>query len=292
MSIETALQEFLLSTIADGLRQSTTDWYRWLLTRFVNEHAGRALASITAHDMRLYLQALRGHYSSADTQADHARALHRFWKWAAAEYDIRNPMRNISYPRQPAQKAPKAASLEDMLLMFHAAALGRDVERNQAILAFALDTGARSQGIRELTVGALDMEHRTAVVTEKGGKTRALPFTKVTAALLLRWIDVRQDVPTLFYSTDTLEPLTRSGLYQLFRRLARRAGVQGRFNPHSFRHALTMAYIKAGGDPVTLARILGHESVDTLARYYAVFTSEEIAAAHEKYSPAKKLEEM
>lgn len=291
MNLQTALTEFLLSTEADGLSRNTTVWYQSLLTRFVTAHAGRALADITAHDVRLYLQALRQHYSSADTICDHARALHRFWRWCSAEYELKNPMRNISYPKMPAQKAPKAASLDDVLLMFHAAANGRDIERNQAILAFALDTGARSQGIRELTVQALDMERRTAVVTEKGNKTRALPFTKVTAALLLRWLEVRQDVPTLFYSTDTLEPLTASGLYQLFRRLARRAGVQGRFNPHSFRHALTLAYIKAGGDAVTLARILGHESVDTLARYYAVFTSEEIAAAHEKYSPARRLEE-
>lgn len=253
--------------------------------------ADTLVKDISPHDVRQYLSRLRQHYTSPDTISDHIRALHRFWKWTAGEYDLVNPMRTIAYPKPPKANLPKAVSLDDIIAMFRAADTGLMAERDQAILAFAFDTGARNEGIRSLKMADLDIVRHTAIITEKGRKTRSVVFTKVTAALLLRWLEARQyqEVATVFYSTDTLEPLTRSGLYQLFARLARRAGVTGKFNPHSFRHALTIQYIKAGGDPVTLARILGHESVDTLARWYAVFTNEEIAAAHERYSPLPRV---
>jgi integrase/recombinase XerD len=127
-------------------------------------------------------------------------------------------------------------------------------------------------------------------VTEKGSKTRAVTFTEVTAALLAAWLDIRQkEVKEVFYNLDTLEPLTRNGLYQALRRMARRAGITGRFNPHSFRHAFAREYIKAGGDIVTLSMLMGHRETSTTARHYLIFSNREVIEAHEKYSPAKLL---
>jgi integrase/recombinase XerD len=133
------------------------------------------------------------------------------------------------------------------------------------------------------------MERRKAIVVEKGSKTRTVPFTKVTAALLQRWLDRRQDIETLFYNINTWEPLLPNGLLQLFKRLGRRAQVKGYSNPHSFRHVFGKEYVKAGGYLITLAHIMGHESIDTTANFYAIFTNDEIAEAHEKYSPVKQL---
>lgn len=88
-SLESALQEFLLACQADGLADSTVDWYRSLLGAFVRAHSGQSLNEIEAHTLRVYLVNLRQQYSSDHTRNDHARALHKFWRWAAAEYDQR-----------------------------------------------------------------------------------------------------------------------------------------------------------------------------------------------------------
>ncbi len=99
----------------------------------------------------------------------------------------------------------------------------------------------------------------------------------------------RHGVEVVFYNLETLQPLTRNGLYQVLRRMARRAGVKGRFNPHSLRHTFAREYIRAGGDLATLSKLLGHRDVSTTVSHYAVFTDREIAEKHEKYSPARKL---
>lgn len=287
ISIESAVAEFLLSCAAEGLADSTIRWYRSILGRYADRFKVVSADQMTPHEVRQYLVAMRNLEYSPDTVDDVTRALHRFWKWTALEYEVKNPMRSIRYPAQPKAKKPKAVSLDTVIAMFNAASTGLNPVRDRAIIAFALDTGCRAGGICTVLASDVDIAQRKAIVIEKGSKTRSVPFTKVTAALLQDWLDARAPADVLFYSSDTWEALRPNSLYLLFKRIAKRAGVKGRFNPHGFRHLFGKEYIKAGGDIVTLARIMGHDSVDTTADHYAIFTNDEIAEAHERFSPVK-----
>jgi integrase/recombinase XerD len=136
----------------------------------------------------------------------------------------------------------------------------------------------------------VDIERRRALVTEKGDKTRYVLFSSACAALLMRWIAVREAVIPFFHSMDTVEGLTVGGLRTILRNIARRAKVTGRVNPHSFRHAFAREYLRAGGDLATLSRLMGHRQTRTTVEYYTLFTETEIAAAHERYSPLTLLQ--
>lgn len=290
ISIESAVAEFLLNCEAEGLADSTIRWYRSITSRFAQHHQAMALADIGSHEIRLYLKNMRNGQYADESVDDHNRALHRFWNWTAQEYVILNPMRNIKRPKAIKVRTPKAVPLENIIAMFRAAEGGMNTVRDQAILAFALDTGCRAGGICGLKAADVDLQSRTATVTEKGNKTRVVPFSKVTAVLLARWMEERlEPAEAFFYSQYTWESLRPNSLYLLFRRLGSRAEVTGKVNPHGFRHTFSIEYIKAGGDLVTLSRILGHESVDTTAKYYGIFTNEEVKAAHERYSPIYKI---
>lgn len=290
-SLQKAFQEFLLACEADGLADSTIRGYRSLVLRYIRQSKADSIQDVTPHDMRAYMVSLRKAGYAAHSISDHNRALHRFWKWAGMEYNIPNPMRTIKYIQPPHTQQPRAVNLDDVIAMFRAAEAGLMVERDQAILAFALDTGARRGGLCTVRASDVDLARRTAFVTEKGAKTRAVVFTKVTGALLYRWMKIRQPVDVLFYSTDTWEAMKPNSMTLLFKRLAKRAGVKEKSSPHTFRHLFGKEYVKAGGDIATLARILGHEDVNTTIKHYAIFTSWEVAEAHEKFSPMKQLVE-
>ena len=293
MRLDQALEDFLLAARADGLAGSTLAWYGSVLGAFTRAHPGRRADSITARDCREYVAGLRdqgARYIGAPQKpeqagglspasiAGHVRALHRFWAWSAAEYSISNPMGGIRKPRQP-QPIPRGVDARDFVRLFEAAGDGPQGARNRALLAMLADTGCRLGGLASLERRGIDLERRRVLVTEKGGKPRRVTMSSYAAGLLGRWLTIQGDRPGPVFG------LTESGIYQVITRLKKRAGITGRVNPHAFRHNFARVYLQNGGNLVTLAGLLGHESITTTAAFYAVFSPDEVSEMHERYSP-------
>ena len=76
----------------------------------------------------------------------------------------------------------------------------------------------------------------------------------------------------------------------MLKRLKRKSGVKGPVNPHSFRHGFAREYLTNGGNLASLADTLGHSDVRVTWASYAVFTFDELKAAHARYSPVAQLE--
>ena len=51
-----------------------------------------------------------------------------------------------------------------------------------------------------------------------------------------------------------------------------------------FRHTYATNYLRNGGDPASLQRILGHSDISTTIRNYAHYVTKDLAEAHDKYS--------
>lgn len=289
MNVKSAIHEFILDGDIGGKATTTSEWYQNLLGRFAKLHGEKDIKEVDAPLLRAYLAEIKRSYTSTSTRSGHNRALHTFWHWVSVEYNINDPMRNIPRPPKPKIEG-KAAEPEDIQAMFAATRPDETGIRDRFILAFLLDTGCRSQGLRELEMRNIDTDERYAILTEKGSKTRSVVFSSHCRDLLLEWIAVREEaVPTVIYNINTLEPLTRSGLYRVLARLARKAGVKKNFSPHAFRHAFTIGYIRNGGDVVSCSNILGHNDISTTVKHYALMTNSEIKKAHDEYSPVKNL---
>lgn len=304
ITVEQAIAEFLIAGAADGLKATTLRWYESRLKSVAADFQGVNLDQVDVQAMRQYVISLRERpqrYQNApqrspidgglspDTVHGHLRALRRFFSWCAGEYGLEsNPMKRIKLPAL--KQEPKAIDLVDLRRLIAATANGVADLRNRALLIFLIDTGCRAAGALTLTLGNLDLDDRRAIVTEKGDKTRVVPFTIYTAALLWDWIAVRpRTAQTVFCSLHRGTPLTLSGLHSLIRRLKKQAGVSGRVNPHSFRHAFAREYLNNGGDLASLAQLMGHNDVAVTGNYYARFLEDELAQKHDQFSPVRSL---
>lgn len=301
MTIQQALDDYLLACQADGLSPATVKWYESRLSAFAAQFPGQDLAEVSAPMIRQYIVGLQDRDSryinasqkppqvgglSAASVAGHVRALHTFWAWCTREYTLEhNPMSNIRRQRPP-NPEPKAICPADFIKLFHATGDDDTGQRDRAMLAFLADTGCRLGGLLSLTLENLLLDQKKAVICEKGQKLRSVVYTHYTARIMRQWIDVREaSVPYVFVSMRDGQPLTNSGVNQILKRLKARAKIAGRVNPHSFRHNFAREYLRNGGDLVTLARLLGHADISTTAAYYAVFSQDELAELHEKFSP-------
>lgn len=291
MKITEAIDQFLTAIEADGVSAATVRWHRSILRRYAAAQPPRDVESISAPSVRNYINALRRSDYSDDTIYGHIRSLHRFWKWCSVEYGIKNPMQNIAYPKQPESTEPKAADHSDVDKLIATAGHGAAGRRDRAIIAFLVDTGCRAGGLVRLHWKDIDLDRRRAYVVEKGKKRRAVFFSVETRAYLTDLFYGRNTrAETVFYNIRTCKPLTVSGLYQILRKIARKAKITGRANPHAFRHAFGIAFMEDDGDSMMLAKIMGHSSVEVTAKRYAIFGANDLARHYDRHAPMPKIQ--
>jgi integrase/recombinase XerD len=75
--------------------------------------------------------------------------------------------------------------------------------------------------------------------------------------------------------------LSKSGLRQIVRRCAQRAGLPEP-GMHSFRRAFAINSLRNGMDVVTLQRLMGHADLSVIDRYLALL-DEDLQRAHRQY---------
>lgn len=284
-----ALNEFLLDQQARLNSEKTIRDYREKLSLWI-KHAGNvSIEDITRHDMREYIEHTRQRGVSRETIRSYIRSLRVFWKFASVEYGIDNAMITIKEPRSK-KRQPQGIKESDFIKLFNAVEDTETGLRDQTILCLFADTGARLGGIVSMRVDEIDTIRRMGVVMEKGFHQRTIYWTYYTNQLIDKWLGVRPPTESnsLFVSMREgreATGLTKSGVYQILKRLKKKAGVTGKSNPHSFRHNFARQYLLSGGDVVTLAKILGHKDVNMTAEYYAIFDDRELSLLQNEHSP-------
>jgi site-specific recombinase XerD len=220
---------------------------------------------------------------AAQTVKGLVKAVRHFCRWLMDEGLIReDPAASLQPVRVP-KTAPKAISKRDMQRMLRVA---REHPRDYAMVRLLADTGCRVGGLVGLRVGDLDLARRRAIVIEKGGKTRPVYFGEATARALADWLHTRRaGSEYVFPGGRQGEPLTPQGVHRALARLAKRAGVKGRYNAHAFRHALARGMLEEGSDLGTVSRVLGHADITTTHRFYAVWDDRELAERKDRYTP-------
>lgn len=281
--------EGFLDAQAGEVSDTTRAWYAYLLRNFAAYAGPVPPSSIIPSTLRAYRAHLVARGLTAHSVHGYQRAIRRLFSWLVDEGVMeRNAALDVPLVRLPRQ-LPKALTDADLDRLL--ARLPSESVRDRAIILMLIDTGCRVGGLLSLTLDSVDIPNRTAIVTEKGERVRRIYFTEMTADALSLWRAVRPtaDTPALFLS-QAGAALTASGVRLMLERVGKRAGVQGRINAHSFRHAFARSFLRNGGNLAALGRILGHSPGSPVtAQYYAVWDDRELQEFHERYSPLAHL---
>ncbi len=303
MLLSTAIQEFDLSLIG-VVAPGTRNLYLRRLRSLLDFLGDVEIERITTSDLRRWRAELAERKErwvnnpyrppalgglSPWTIHSYVRIARRFFRWLAEEgYLDQSPAARLELPPLP-EEPPKAVSEEDLWRLLDAA---RDSPRNYALLCLLADTAARVGAIVALRLEDLDLENRRALVREKGRggrrKARYVYFSERTKEALEAYLRERptDDNGYLFVSRQG-GGLTPHAVYQVLRRLAKKAGVRGRFNPHAFRHGWAREALRNGADLGTVSDILGHSSVEVTKRFYARWADDELQERHDKFTWVK-----
>lgn len=145
--------------------------------------------------------------------------------------------------------------------------------RDAAIIGVMYVGGLRRSEVVALTVDDVDIDAgRITVRAGKGRKERTVYLTNGALDALRDWLAVRGDtpgalfVPVLKNGVLQYRRLTTQAVYNMLRKRAAQAGVKA-FSPHDVRRTFVSHLLAAGADIAIVARLAGHASVTTTARY-------------------------
>ncbi len=305
MLLSEAIDGLLLTTKADGRTQNTVTDYIRKLRPLQNYFGDVDVATITTDDLRRYIVSLQEQTTvwsehphlqeqkrklSPFSIAGYVRAFKRLFNWLEQEGLLSpNPARRIRM-KTPRRKTPHAIGIDDLKALLDTTKGNTPADlRDRAIILLLADSGCRVGGLCGLQIEDMNLEDHTAVVLEKGDKSRAIFFTTITEKAIREWLNVRPNTGNaVFVSLGRRKPkdtLSTNAVSQMLRRRAKKAGITGRVNPHSFRHAFAREYLLDGGDLATLSSLMGHSGVEVTKSFYAIFTMDELRRQHHLHSP-------
>ena len=151
----------------------------------------------------------------------------------------------------------------------------------RTLLSLGHGCGLRASEVVRLKVKHIDSAQKIIRVEQsKGRKDRNVMLSPETLGLLRQWWKARRgcDATTplqerwLFPGRKPGKPMTTRQLSRLFHEAADAAGIKKSVTLHALRHSFATHLLERGTDIRIIQALLGHDKLDTTARYTRVAT--------------------
>lgn len=142
--------------------------------------------------------------------------------------------------------------------------------RDQAMLEVLYSCGLRVSELTSLKIQDLFFGEGYIRVIGKGDKQRLVPISAIARERIQRYLDKRPEgrsnIETVFLNNRGSQ-LTRVMVFTILKEAVRRAGINKRISPHTFRHSFATHLLEGGASIRQVQEMLGHESILTTEIY-------------------------
>ena len=226
------------------------------------------LEEITTEDVKGYLDFLLDKGLAAQSINAHLIAIRRFYNYLIDEegWRLNNPIRRGMTLRVP---SPLPRHLPDKAVSRFFQHVHKP--RDRAIFMLMLRCGLRVEEVANLTLGAIDYSRSQILVRcGKGNKDRVVYISNDAASALAEYLRKRrvtreQKIFLVEKGSYRGKPLSVRGIQKRIEYYARKSGVP--VSCHQLRHTFARHLAEKSLPVDSLAKLLGHNQLETTQRY-------------------------
>lgn len=278
---KTAIREYKQHLkVEKGLSENTVTGYLHDVARYAQfmdeeKEIGRTEKVKTA-DIRDFLDLLSNEgMLNEHSLARNISALRSFHGFLVVEnLSDKDPTELLDTPKLR-RKLPTVLSVEEIDSIFAAIDHSKSTgTRNRAMLELLYSSGLRVSELVNLEMSQLFLAEGFVRVFGKGSKERLVPLGSSAARHINIYkeevrvhVEVQPGEDDILFLNSRGKRLTRNMVFMMIRDLAKRAGIEKKVSPHTFRHSFATHLIEGGADLKAVQDMLGHESITTTEIY-------------------------
>lgn len=271
------LEAYIAAKTIEGRSPKTLERYRYVLTRFFKETRVPE-RNVTVYHLRSFLMNERRRGVKDSTLEGVRSIFSAYFNWLQREALItQNPCVNLG-----PIKCPKVVRMPFSDVEIERMKEACTTIRDKALVCFLLSTGCRIGEIIQLNREDIDYQGMQCKVLGKGNKERVVYIDNITRMNMMRYERSRSDTSNALFVGKGSDRMTAGGIRKMLKMLEEKSGVEN-VHPHRFRRTLATNLINRGMPIQEVARILGHDRLDTTMKYIYI-NDMSVKAAYQKYA--------
>lgn len=290
------LKEYLTYIkLEKNLSENSVESYKNDLTKFIlylNKVGLKDLNNVTPSVIAEYFNRQRKQEMSGSTSARYLSSLKGFFSYLYNQSYVENDPTDVLTSSSRRRRLPSVLTINEINKILKIpetkAILGL---RDRAMLELCYSSGLRVSELINLKINDLLFGDDVIRVLGKGSKQRIVPVGRSAVKWVTEYLkNARPSLENKIRSGNIIflnrrgTKLSRMGIWKIFNRYTKEAGIKKEVHPHTFRHSFATHLVEGGADLRAVQEMLGHSDIST-TQIYTHIDRDFVKQVHKDFHP-------